>query len=345
MNKLPFESDYMEGAHPKLLERLIEVNAEKTTGYGQDQYCSRAEKKILAACGCPAGRVFFLIGGTQANSTVIDSYLRPYEGVIAADTGHISTHEAGSVEMNGHKVIALKNHNGKILLSDLKKCLDDYQADSSRDHIVMPGMIYLSQPTEFGTLYSLDEIKSISALCHERGLKVYVDGARLAYALSSPVNTVSLRDLAALCDCFYIGGTKCGALLGEAVVFPGGDPTGHFFSIMKRHGAVLAKGKTLGVQFDALFTGSLYLSLAKTACKNALAIRAAAVKKGFEIPYPTDANQVFIRLPNSALKKLSRTVSVSLWETGREMSVIRITCSWSADAQDVNTLIDLIGKL
>ena len=342
---LQFESDYMEGAHPKLLEALIRVNEEKTTGYGQDAYCFGAEKKILDACGCPQGRVFFLIGGTQANSTVIDSCLMPYEGVFAADTGHINTHEAGAVEMNGHKVMTIPHVDGKITPDHLRAAVGQYINDTSRDHIVKPGMVYLSQPSEFGTLYSLEELTAISGICHQNGLKLYVDGARLAYALASPKNDVGMKDLARLCDCFYIGGTKCGALLGEAVVFPAGDATGHFFTMMKRHGAVLAKGKTLGVQFDALFTDGLYMTLGKRAVDGAQKVLRSVLNKGWTLLCPADANQVFFRLPNEDLMKLTASASVSLWEKGVTESVVRITCSWSASEEDIDALVRLIDTL
>ncbi len=342
---LQFESDYMEGAHPKLLEALIRVNTEKTTGYGQDDHCFRAEKKILDACGCPEGRVFFLIGGTQANSTVIDSLLMPYEGVFAADTGHINTHEAGAVEMNGHKVLTIPHRDGKITPENLRAAIDMYLNDTSRDHIVKPGMVYLSHPSEFGTLYSLDELTAISALCRDNGLKLYLDGARLAYALASPKSDVGLKDLARLCDCFYIGGTKCGALLGEAVVFPSGDISGHFFTLMKRHGAVLAKGKTLGVQFDALFTDGLYLEVGSAAVSGAQRVLQAVQKRGWTLLCPADANQVFFRLPNADLKKLTSAASVTLWEKGNEESVVRITCSWSASEEDIEALVRLIETI
>lgn len=242
-HRLSFSCDYLEGAHPAILQRLCETNFAQTAGYGTDEYCESAREKIRAACGAPNAEIHFLVGGTQTNATVIDALLRSYEGVIAADTGHISVHEAGAIEFGGHKVLTLPQENGKITASQIRALLDQYEDDANRDHTVMPGMVYLSQPTEYGTLYSKKELAAISALCREKRLPLYIDGARLAYALACPENDVTLRDLAALCDIFYIGGTKCGALLGEAVVIPQPGLIPHFFTIIKQHGALLAKGR------------------------------------------------------------------------------------------------------
>lgn len=230
-HRLSFSCDYLEGAHPAILQRLCETNFAQTAGYGTDEYCESAREKIRAACGAPNAEIHFLVGGTQTNATVIDALLRSYEGVIAADTGHISVHEAGAIEFGGHKVLTLPQENGKITASQIRALLDQYEDDANRDHTVMPGMVYLSQPTEYGTLYSKKELAAISALCREKRLPLYIDGARLAYALACPENDVTLRDLAALCDIFYIGGTKCGALLGEAVVIPQPGLIPHFFTI------------------------------------------------------------------------------------------------------------------
>lgn len=233
-HRLSFSCDYLEGAHPAILQRLCETNFAQTAGYGTDEYCESAREKIRAACGAPNAEIHFLVGGTQTNATVIDALLRSYEGVIAADTGHISVHEAGAIEFGGHKVLTLPQENGKITASQIRALLDQYEDDANRDHTVMPGMVYLSQPTEYGTLYSKKELAAISALCRKKRLPLYIDGARLAYALACPENDVTLRDLAALCDIFYIGGTKCGALLGEAVVIP---PAGAHSTLFHHHQA------------------------------------------------------------------------------------------------------------
>ena len=265
MSRLSFASDYMEGAHEAILSRLREINYEKMQGYGTDPLSEQAREKIRSACGCPEADVFFLVGGTQTNATVISALLRSYEGVVAAVSGHISTHEAGAIELGGHKVLTLPEHEGKITAADLRELLVRFETDEARDHLVRPGMVYVSQPTESGTLYSLRELREISAVCREYGLPLYLDGARLAYALACPSNDVSLQELAELCDVFYIGGTKCGALFGEAVVIPKRGFIPHFFTIMKQHGALLAKGWLLGLQFDVLFTDGLYLKVGKAA--------------------------------------------------------------------------------
>ena len=255
--KLNFASDYMEGAHPQILQRLLETNLEKTAGYGFDKYSEAAREKIRKACEAPEAEIFFLVGGTQTNATVIDALLCSYQGVIAAETGHISTHESGAIEHSGHKVLALPGENGKLSAETVRACLDTYRLDENRDHTVMPGMVYISQPTEYGTLYSLAELEALNGVCRAAGIPLYLDGARLASALACPENDAHLPDLARLCDAFYIGGTKCGALFGEAVVFPKKNTVPHFFTIVKQHGALLAKGRIAWMQFDALFTDGL----------------------------------------------------------------------------------------
>lgn len=245
---LHFDSDYMEGAHPELIRRLAETNLEQTPGYGLDEYCHRAERLILDACGLTNGKVHFLVGGTQTNSTVIDTLLSHHEGVLAAETAHICSHEAGAIEVWGHKVLTLPQHDGKISAEDVRKYVADYYSDEMYEHVVAPGMVYISHPTEFGTLYTLDELTALSKICREADLPLYMDGARLGYALASGASDVTLPDVARLCDVFYIGGTKVGALFGEAVVTSRPELLPHFFSIVKQHGALLAKGRLLGVQ-------------------------------------------------------------------------------------------------
>ncbi len=345
MSRLQLESDYMDGTHPEILEKIVAANGDRTTGYGEDPCCEQAREKILQACGCPDGQVFFCVGGTQTNSTVIDAYLRPWEGVVAAETGHIATHEAGAVEMNGHKVIPLPHSQGKVTSDALHRLLEQYASDPSRDHIVKPGLVYLSHPTEFGTLYSLEELTALSELCRSESIPLFLDGARLAYALSAPGSDVSLRDLAALCDCFYIGGTKCGALLGEAVVFPKGDPTGHFFSIMKRHGAVLAKGRLLGITFGALFTDDLYGRIGLSGVTAAGIVLHAVREKGWDMPFPAQANQIFCRVPLCALPALGEICSYSLWEQSGSEALIRLTCSWSVSRDDAQTFARCLAAL
>lgn len=278
--KISFASDYMEGAHPAILSRLLETNLLHTPGYGTDEICESAREKIRAACRAPRAAVHFLVGGTQTNATVIDALLRPWQGVVAAESGHISTHEAGAIEFGGHKVLTLPHALGKITAADVRARCEDHWGDGNRDHMVEPGMVYISHPTEYGALYAKGELTELHQVCRDYGIPLYLDGARLAYALACPENDVTLADLAALCDVFYIGGTKCGALLGEAVVAADPDRLPRFFTIMKQHGALLAKGRVLGIQFDALFTDGLYGRIGKPALEAADAIRPCVTRRG-----------------------------------------------------------------
>ena len=338
--RLSFASDYMEGAHPLILQRLLETNMLKTAGYGLDEYSEAAREKIRAACRAPEADVFFLAGGTQVNATLIDAALRSYQGVVAAESGHISVHEAGAIESNGHKVLTLPQQDGKLSAEALSGCIQAYLDDDNHDHMVMPGMVYLSQPTEFGTLYSLEELKAISKICRENGMPLYVDGARLAYALVCPENDVTLPDLAALCDAFYIGGTKCGALYGEALVIPKHDFIPHLFTIIKQHGALLAKGRIAGLQFDTLFTDHLYDTIGKTAIDAAARIRSALLEKGYTLAFPSPTNQIFITLEKEQAACLSEKIDMSFWEnTADGHTVMRIATSWATQNEDVDRLI------
>lgn len=342
-SKLWFSSDYMEGAHPQIIERLTKTNLEKTAGYGTDEYSEAAREKIRAACNCPEAEIHFLIGGTQTNATAIDAILRSYQGVIAANTGHISQHEAGAIEYGGHKVLQIPHTNGKISASQIEECMEAYNLDDSRDHVVMPGMVYISQPTEYGTLYSLEELKAISGVCNKYNLPLYVDGARLAYALSCAENDVTLADLAKYTDVFYIGGTKCGALFGEALVITKKGFIPHFFTIVKQHGALLAKGRLSGIQFDTLFTNGLYEELGRTAVEYANQIREALVDKGYRLHFGSPTNQVFAIISNDKLAKLQQLVEYTWWEKYDEnSSVIRFATSWATTKEDVNSLIELL---
>ena len=342
---LSFASDYMEGAHGAILDRLLETNLIKSPGYGTDDFCAAAREKIKAACGVPEAEVHFLVGGTQTNAVVIDAVLRSYQGVIAADTGHISVHEAGAIEFGGHKVLAIPHTLGKLTAGDIRRTVQSYAADGNRDHMVMPGMVYISQPTEYGTLYSRGELAAISAVCREAGLVLYVDGARLGYALACGENDVSLRDLAELCDAFYIGGTKCGALFGEALVFPRPGLIPHFFTIMKQHGALLAKGRLLGLQFDTLFTGELYTDICRGAIEKADRIRAALEEKGYKLHFRTPTNQIFVVLEDRQMEALAREVSFSFWEKQDEdHTVVRFATSWATTDADTAALCALLAR-
>ena len=342
-DKLFFASDYMEGAHPAILNRLLETNLEHTAGYGLDEYSEGAREKIRAACEAPEAAVFFLVGGTQTNATVLDALLRPWQGVVAAETGHIAVHEAGAIEFGGHKVLTLPQKDGKITAAQVARCVDAWRQDDNREHTVMPGMVYLSQPTEYGTLYSLEELEAISTVCRDADMRLYVDGARLAYALATPANDVTLPDLARLCDAFYIGGTKCGALLGEAVVFPKPDTAPHFFTIVKQHGALLAKGRVAGIQFDTLFTDGLYQSIGRSAVEAADRIRAALEAKGYAQPFVAPTNQVFVALEPGKAKALSRRVEMGFWENLPDGRVVmRLATSWATTVEDVDRLIEAL---
>ncbi len=343
MEKLYFASDYMEGAHPAVLDALVKTNYVSTPGYGEDDFCLRAKGKILAACECPEGEVHFLVGGTQTNSTIIDALLTSYQGVISPVGGHIAAHEAGAVELFGHKVITLPAENGKITASQIDAYCTDYNNDGNREHLVMPKMAYISQPTEYGTIYSLKELKEISEVCRKNDIYLFVDGARLAYALAAPENDVTLPDLAKYCDVFYIGGTKCGALFGEAVVIPKKGLIPHFFTIIKQHGALLAKGRLLGVQYDALFTDGLYEKLGAPAMKAAEEICACLKRLGYVMPYPTPTNQIFFAIDNDKLPSLAEKVVYAFVEKYDETrTLIRFATAWSSTDEKTKALIKVL---
>lgn len=339
---ISFESDYVLGAHEKILELLLETNTENLSGYGEDPYCRRAKEKIRALCRCPDADIYFFTSGTQTNQTIIDAMLQPYEGVIAAATGHINVHEAGAIEFTGHKVLAVPQEKGKIQADTLQDFLKTFYGDSSHEHMVFPRMVYLSHPTEYGTLYSLEELKEISQICKQYDLFLYVDGARLGYGLMSPENNVTLPDLAALCDVFYIGGTKVGSLCGEAAVFPRHNAPKHFVTIMKQHGALAAKGRLLGVQFDALFTDGLYFQISRHAIEMADRMREIFRQKEYRFFVENSTNQIFIVLENEKMEELQKSVGFSFWEKFDEShTVVRFASSWATTMEE----IDLLAKV
>ena len=341
--KLSFASDYMEGAHPAILRKLSETNLIKSPGYGLDPYSESAREKIRSACGAPDAEVYFLSGGTQTNATMLDAMLAPYQGVVAAVSGHISTHEAGAIEFTGHKVLTLPEHDGKLRASDVESLLKNYHADENRDHTVMPGAVYVSHPTESGTLYSKEELASLSLVCRTYGVRLYLDGARLAYALGCPENDLTLRDLASLTDVFYIGGTKCGALFGEAVVIPKRGLIPHLFTIVKQHGALLAKGRIAGIQFETLFTDGLYEALGRSAVEKADRIRAALREKRYEFAFDSPTNQIFVALTPAQKEALLPRVEMSFWEERPDgKTVYRIAASWATEDRDVDALIAVL---
>lgn len=339
---LYFASDYQEGCHPSILRALAETNLTQTPGYGTDAVCERARGRLRDACHAPDAEVWFLSGGTQTNATVIDGALRGYEAVIAAETGHIHGHEAGAVEHGGHKVLTLPAEHGRLLPETLSAFLARYFADENLPHTVQPRMVYLSQPTESGTLYTLAALERIAALCRQYGLLLFVDGARLAYALGCPENDVTLPDLARLCDVFYVGGTKCGALLGEAVVAkPGVLP--QFFTVIKQHGGLLAKGRVLGLQFDCLFTDGLYEQLGVHANRMAARLRAILRDAGCTLCIPSPTNQVFVRMENERLRRLSDRLIYSFWEQADDThTVIRLATSWATTDAQLDRLAALL---
>lgn len=338
-----FDSDYMEGAHPAIMQRLLDTNLEQTVGYGFDPYCNMAKEKIRAACACPDAQVEFLVGGTQTNATVIGSLLRPYQGVLAAETGHIALHEAGAIEAGGHKVLPLPQHHGKITAAALTAWLERFYRDETWPHMVCPGMVYLSHPTEYGTLYSKAELEAIRTVCDQYQLALYLDGARLGYGLAAHGTDVTLPDLARLCDAFYIGGTKVGALFGEAVVFPKPDRIPHFFTLIKQNGALLAKGRLLGLQFDTLFTDDLYLRISRHAIDMAEQLKDILRRKGYEFFLETPTNQQFVTLENRQLERLSQQVSCGFWEElDSTHTVVRFATSWATLPENVAALEALL---
>ncbi len=340
---LSFESDYIAGAHPKILEQLIKTNMESLPGYGSDSYSESAKRKIKAACDCPDADVYFLVGGTQTNAVVISALLRDSEGVVAAKTGHVSVHEAGAIEHSGHKVLELPQQNGKIDSAELERFLSAFYADPNHEHMVYPGMVYISHPTEYGTLYSKQELTGLSEICKSYQIPLYLDGARLGYGLMSRDTDVNLADIARLCDVFYIGGTKVGALCGEAVVFTKNNMPKHFTTLVKQRGALLAKGRLLGIQFDTLFTDNLYFEISKHAINMAERLKNIFVEKGYRFYLESPTNQQFIILENSKMEQLSTKVAFSFWEPFDEShSVVRFATSWSTSDEDLEQLQQLL---
>ncbi len=336
---ISFESDYIAGAHPKVLERLAETNMELLAGYGEDKYCQMAEEKIKKACNRPDAKVHFLVGGTQTNQVVISSMLADYEGVIAATSGHISVHEGGAIEFTGHKVLALEGNNGKLNPSDIDKYITTFHADGNHEHMVFPGMVYISHPTEYGTLYSKNELTAISNVCRKHNIPLFLDGARLGYGLASRQTDVSLPDIAELCDVFYIGGTKVGALCGEAVVFTHNNAPKHFITKMKQRGALLAKGRLLGIQFDTLFTNDLYMEISRHAIKMAEKLKSLLKEKGYRFYMESPTNQQFIILHNEQMSKLAQNVCFSFWEKYDDThTIVRFATSWSTTEDDLKEL-------
>jgi threonine aldolase len=340
---LHFESDYMAGAHPEVLQRLIETNLLKTVGYGADDFTAHAKQLIQEACGTPQARVHFLVGGTQTNATVIDGLLARHEGVLAAESGHIGVHEAGAIEATGHKVLTMPQYDGKVRAEDVSHYIDEFYRDETYEHMVAPGMLYISFPTEYGTIYSLKELEAISEVCHRADIPLYIDGARLGYALGAEGCDVTLKDIARLADVFYIGGTKVGALFGEAVVVTNPKLLPHFFPLIKQHGALLAKGRLLGVQFEALFSNGLYERIGREATALALRLREGFEQKGYRAVVPSPTNQQFFLLPNEVIDRIKPHAGFEYWgPRGNSKSTVRFVTSWCTTEEDVTQLLALL---
>lgn len=339
---LSFESDYIEGAHPRILDALAKTNFEQLSGYGSDGYTKRAKEKIARLCGLPveqSDQIFFLTGGTQTNQIVIDTMLRPYEGVVSAQTGHVSVHEAGAIEFTGRKVLTIPAHDGKMDAGELDSFITDFYADGNHEHMVFPGLAYISHPTEYGTLYSKAELTALSEICHKHKIPLFMDGARLGYGLASLSTDVTVRDIAERCDVFYIGGTKVGALCGEAVVFTKQNMPAHFDNLVKKHGALLAKGRLLGIQFDTLFTDDLYFKISKNAIDRAEELKAAFKEKGYRFFLESPTNQQFVILENGKLVELQKSLKFSFWEKYDEThTVVRFATSWATTSEHIARL-------
>ena len=336
---LSFECDYNNGAHPKVLENLVKYNSSKPTPYGFDEFSERAKDRIREAIGMPDAQIFFLTGGTQTNATTIDSMLYQYEGVICVGSGHINVHEAGAVEFTEHKIITIPDFQGKMEAKSLNKYLDDFYHDGNRDHAVHPGLVYITFPTELGTLYTARELDDIYQVCQHYDIPLYIDGARLGYGLMAEGCDVTLPYLARHCDVFYIGGTKIGALCGEAVVFT------NRFSIQKQHGAVIAKGALIGLQFEALFTDDLYFKLSRHAINMAMQMKQIFQEKGYEFWLDSPTNQQFVILPDAEVDQLSQQVEFTHWgQADGHRTICRFVTSWATTEEELTQLRELLVR-
>lgn len=335
-----YQCDYNEGAHPRIMERLMETNFEQTVGYGEDHYCEAARAAVRKAVGREDVDVHFLVGGTQANATVISSILRPYQGVLCATTGHINVHETGAIEHGGHKVLALEAADGLLSAALIREAVEAHYAEDGPEHTVQPGMVYISFSSEVGTVYSLSQLREISAVCREYGLPLFIDGARMGYGLASEGCDVSLSDIAALADVFYLGGTKQGALFGEAVVIVNDALKKDFRYCIKQNGGMLAKGRLLGIQFLTLFEDGLYFQLSEHAVSQAMRIRDAFESKGFGFLVQSPSNQQFPILDNATMERLSSDFLFSFWQKVDDThTAVRFCTSWATRPEAVDALI------
>ncbi len=336
---LYFANDYQLGAHPKILQALVDTNLEAMAGYGSDRYASIAEDRIRKACKLPQAKVKFCVGGTQTNALVIDLMIPRHRGVLAAEVGHVSTYEAGAIEYTGHEVLTLPHMEGKISAESVEAYMQDFLAHPNHEHMQAPGLVYISQPTEYGTVYSKEELRSLYEACKRHGLYLYIDGARLSYALVSEENDLSLPDMAALCDVFYIGGTKCGTICGEAIVFTSGQLPEYFLARQKQHGALLAKGRLNSVQFATLFEDELYLDIARNAILAAKKLKSILISKGYRLYADSPTNQIFVIMSSKRIEELSREVSFSVLDKYDDAhSIVRFCTSWATTMQEVEEL-------
>ena len=341
-----FDSDYMNICHPLILQRMQEMQNRQFSGYGTDAISQSARQQIRALCDCPEAEVQFLCGGTQTNMVMINFLLRSFEGVVCAESGHIAIHESGAVEFTGHKVLPLTAKEGKISAEQVDDYVTTYYSDPNWPHIVPPGMVYITQPTEYGTLYSLSELEALSAVCRKHNIPLYLDGARLGYALAATDTT--LADIARLCDAFYIGGTKCGTMFGEAAVIPHPDPDSRFFTHVKRHGALIAKGWITAMQFDTLLEGNtltatLYYQGCRHAITEAMRLRQALIDKGYKLPYLSPTNQQFVEVSLSQAEEFRKHLTYDQWEPPHgDRVTIRFATSWATNPEDVDKLIELL---
>lgn len=340
---ISFENDYLAGAHPQILKRLAETNMIQEPGYGSDSFSDQAKEAIKKVIQCEDATVQFLLGGTQTNQIVIDAVLNKYEGVIAADTGHISVHEAGAIEFSGHKVLAIPGVEGKINAKEVDEYIETFYDDANYKHMVFPGMVYITYPTEYGSLYSKEELQALAKVCHKHNIPLYIDGARLGYGLVSEQADVTIADIAEISDIFYIGGTKVGALCGEAVVFTKNNEPKHFITQVKQHGGLLAKGRLLGVQFLELFSNDLYFEISKSAIELAQEIKEGFVQKGYQLYLDSPTNQQFIIMENEQVEKLKEKVNFAVWERfDKDHKIVRFVTSWATTKEDVVELLSLI---
>lgn len=334
-----FSCDYLEGCHPEILKALAQTNMEQAPGYGADRFTKEAIEEIRNACEDPEASIYFVNGGTQTNQLVIDTMLDSFEGVLAAQTGHVNVHEAGAIEFSGHKVLTLPAHNGKVTAEDAAAYCERFFHDGNYEHMVFPGMIYISHPTEYGTLYTAAELKALSEVCHRYSLKLFLDGARLGYGLMADGTDVTLPLIDELMDVFYIGGTKVGALNGEAVVFPKGKEPSHFITRIKQHGALFAKGRLVGVQFRTLFQNDLYFRISRNAIEKAKEIRQIFEEAGCRFYIDSPTNQQFVILENSVLSEIGKYVEYGFWEAYDDTrTVVRFASSWATTEEGIEEL-------